>query len=497
MIILRQLKKRYQLIIGYTGTMTIGIGIMLLIPLIILFFYNREVHQAMSFLIPGILSIGFGFFLRSINKNKKDESLKIQEGGVIVIFTWINAVIFSALPFMISGQLNFTQAVFESVSGWTTTGLSVVDVTKTDNIFLFWRSLMQFFGGAGLAVIMLSAIVGPHGLGLYNAEGRSDKLLPNVRKSTKLIMTIYSGYVLAGIILYVIFGMPWFDAINHSMAALSTGGFSVKPGSIGDYNSLSIELITIVLMFLGTINFTAHFVLLKGEVKKFFRIGEIKFMFFLVAVITPIISFLSLNKIYENIGERLRIGSFEVITALSTTGYSIVDGYDNWDSFSVLILIILMIIGGGVGSTAGGIKQYRVYVMLKSLIWNIKQYLLPKNIVRENAINRPEGEYYLKKNHIIEISNFITLYLFIYALGVLIFLFYGYSLQDSMFEFASSLGTVGLSIGITSPDAPKVILWTQTMGMILGRLEFFVIFYSILKIIKDVKLLRIGTKGEK
>ncbi|MBG0765661.1 MAG: TrkH family potassium uptake protein, partial [Tissierellales bacterium] len=138
--------------------------------------------------------------------------------------------------------------------------LSVVDVTKTENIYLFWRSLMQFFGGAGLAVIMLSAIVGPHGLGLYNAEGRSDKLMPNVRKSTKLIMTIYSGYVVAGVILYVLFGMPWFDSVNHSMAALSTGGFSIKPGSIGDYNNLGIELVTIVLMFLGTINFTAHYI---------------------------------------------------------------------------------------------------------------------------------------------------------------------------------------------------------------------------------------------
>jgi trk system potassium uptake protein TrkH len=343
---------------------------------------------------------------------------------------------------------------------------------------------------------MLSAIVGPHGLGLYNAEGRSDKLMPNVRKSTKLIMTIYSGYVVAGVILYVLFGMPWFDSVNHSMAALSTGGFSIKPGSIGDYNNLGIELVTIVLMFLGTINFTAHYVLLKGEIKNFFKIGEIKFMFFLVAVITPIISFLSLSKIYGSLSESIRVGSFEVITALSTTGFSIVDGYNNWEGFSVFILIILMIIGGGAGSTAGGIKQYRVYVMFKSLIWNIRQYLLPRNIVRENAIYRPEGEYYLKKNHIIEISNFITLYLFIYAIGVLIFLLYGYPLQDSMFEFASSLGTVGLSIGITSPDAPVVILWTQTIGMILGRLEFFVIFYSILKIINDIKLVKINYKED-
>jgi trk system potassium uptake protein TrkH len=219
-------------------------------------------------------------------------------------------------------------------------------------------------------------------------------------------------------------------------------------------------------------------------------------MFFLVAVITPLVSFISFNKLYDSLSESFRVGMFEVISALSTTGFSIAGSYKEWNSFSMFLLIILMIIGGGTGSTAGGIKQYRVYVMIKSLIWNIKQYLLPRNIVRENAIYRPEGEYYLKKNHIIDISNFIFLYMIIYLLGVLIFLFYGYSLQDSMFEFASSLGTVGLSIGITSPSVPKVVMWTQTIGMILGRLEFFVIFYSVLKIINDLKLLK-TSKGEK
>ncbi|HSH51964.1 MAG TPA: potassium transporter TrkG, partial [Bacteroidales bacterium] len=179
---------------------------------------------------------------------------------------------------------------------------------------------------------------------------------------------------------------------------------------------------------------------------------------------------------------------FEIISALSTTGFSTV-GYGNWDGFAVFVMIVLMIIGGGAGSTAGGLKQYRVYIMLKSLIWDIKGYLLPKNVIRQNYVNRPEGKYYVTKNHILEVSNFTTLYMITYAIGVGILLLNGYPLKDSMFEFASSLGTVGLSVGITSPHAPSIVLWTQTIGMMLGRLEFIVVFFAAMKIIKDAKLI--------
>lgn len=488
MLYLEQLKHRYELIIGYVGTIILGLGVVLLLPLLLLPIYPSEVGDIKFFIIPSIISIILGYIMRKNIKLAKDVTLTIQEGGVIVIFSWIITILISALPFMLSGQLNFTQGIFESVSGWTTTGLSVVDVTESSHIFLLWRSLMQFFGGAGLAVVMLSAIIGPHGLGLYEAEGRSDKLLPNVTRSTKVIMAIYSSYVLAGIILYIIAGMDWFGAINHSIAALSTGGFSTEVNSIGAYNSLSIELITMILMIAGTINFAAHFLLLRGKFKKFLKIGEIRFMFFLFSLSIPIVAFISLRGLYGSLSKGIRVAAFEVISALSTTGFSTV-GYGDWNYFAVFILIILMIIGGGAGSTAGGIKQYRIYVMIKSLIWNIKSYFTPKNAIKEDYINRPEGKYYVTDKHVTQISNFITIYIICYIIGVLIMVGHGYSLQDSMFEFASSLGTVGLSVGITSSDAPVVILWTEIIGMMLGRLEFFVIFFAGIKVIRDGKFI--------
>jgi trk system potassium uptake protein TrkH len=331
---------------------------------------------------------------------------------------------------------------------------------------------------------MLSAIIGPHGLGLYIAEGRSDKLLPSIAKSTKMILTIYTGYIIAGAFFYSIAGMPIFDSINHSMAALSTGGFSTQPDSIGAYNSFIIEIITIILMLLGTTNFAAHYVLLKGKLKDFFKIDEVKFLFILLFVTIPLVTLVSLINIYPDMGNSLRIGMFELVSALSTTGFSTV-GYTGWPIFAVFVMVVLMSIGGGTGSTAGGIKLYRVNLMIKSLYWNIKSYLQPKSLIEEHFVYRPEGKYYVSKEHSLEVANFIFLYLLTYILGVGVFLAHGYPLKESMFEFASALGTVGLSIGITAASAPSAILWTETFGMILGRLEFFVIFFAIIKIVKD------------
>lgn len=487
MLSIQQLKSRYSLMLGYIGSITLLVSIFLLLPLLVLPNYKTEIQYMTCFVIPALISGILGVIFRSNLKHQTDKYLTIKEAGVIVVVSWLIAIIFSAIPFVLSNQLNLVQALFESVSGWTTTGLSVVDVTKTPKIFLLWRSTMQFFGGAGFAVIMLSAIIGPSGTGLYNAEGRADRLLPNITKSTKMIMSIYTAYTFAGIILYIFAGMPWFDAIIHAFSALSTGGFSSQSGSIGTYNNLSIELITIILMILGTTNFAAHYVLLKGNVKLFFKIGEVKIMLFLIAFFVPLVSFLSLNELYQSLGSGIRIGTFEVVSALSTTGYSIVS-YSNWNSFSIFCIILLMLIGGGTGSTAGGIKLYRIHILYKSLTWNIQQFFLPKNIVRENFVYRPEGKYYIKDKHISEISSFFIIYLMIYAVGVMVFLLYGYSLQDAMFEFASSLGTVGLSIGATSPGSPVLVLLTQMAGMILGRLEIFVLFYAVVKIGNDLRV---------
>ncbi|MGM0500905.1 MAG: TrkH family potassium uptake protein [Bacillota bacterium] len=487
----RIIRSRYKLIAHYIGVLIMSLASFLLLPLTVIPFYPQDISHVNVFLIPSLICLILGFILwRFIKPEQGQVSLSLKEGGIIVLVAWFAAIFVSALPFMLAGKLNFTQAVFEATSGWTTTGLSVIDEAKTSHIFLMWRSIMQFFGGAGLIVVMLSSIIHPYGFGLYNAEGRSDQLLPHVKRSAKAIMLIYSGYTLAGVILYWLVGMGLFDAINHSIAALSTGGFSTRPASIGYWDNLGVELVTWILMLLGTTNFATHFALLKGKFKTFIKNGEIKLMTFLIALFVPLIAYFSLTELYSSLPQLLRRSIFEVITAISTTGFSL-DTFNTWNQFGILSIIILMLIGGGTGSTAGGIKLYRIYLMFKSLVWELKSYFLPQHVVTENYIWRGEKKLYIKPEYIRETANYIYLYLLTYCAGVLVYLAHGYNLVESMFEFASSLGTVGLSVGITAADAPATILWVETIGMILGRLEFLVIFFAVAKIVKDLKYLAV------
>lgn len=355
---------------------------------------------------------------------------------------------------------------------------------------------MQFFGGVGIVLVVLSALSSTFGMRLYNSEGHSDNLLPNLLKSSRLILSIYLGYIIGGIILYYICGMPLFDAINHSISALSTGGFSVKVDSIGYYNNIYIELVTIILMILGTTNFAAHVLLINGNLKRFFKVSEVKFMFIVIAISIPLISFFSLNKLYGDMSTGIRVAAFQVVSALSTAGYSTVD-LGNWSPFAILVLIILMIIGGGAGSTAGGVKLYRVNMMIRSIIWNLRKQFMSEHTIKEDYIYKPQGKVYIQEDDIRNVYNFMFLYMIVYLIGVSIMLIYGYDLQDSMFEFASALGTVGLSVGVTSPDAPTVVLWTETIGMFLGRLEIWIVFIALIKMSKindKNKKLKVGKK---
>lgn len=476
--------KSYKTVLGYIGVLLIIIGLILLLPTITIIFYQEDMKYLYCFVIPAFIAIFIGWLLSKNIKDKRNIQLTHRQDAVIVTITWLLAATFSAFPFILSGQLNFTQAFFEAVSGWTTTGLSVVDVTLTPKIYLLFRSIMQFFGGVGLVLVMLSALSGTYGMRLYNAEGHSDYLLPNLAKSARIILSIYLGYTVAGVLLYVIFGMPLFDAVNHSIGSLSTGGFSTMKDSIGAYHSFPIELITIILMLLGTTNFAAHLLLIKGKFKTFGKIGEVQFMLVLLGILIPAIAFLSLNGVYSDLPRSLRISLFELTSALTTTGYSTVT-YNEWKPLAILVMILLMLIGGGSGSTAGGIKVTRIHLLTKSFYWNIKKMLMPNNRIVQNYVLRPEGKVYIEDNHVSEASYYVFSYLIFYFIGVSILTYYGYSLQDSLFEFASAIGTVGLSVGITAANASPVVLWTETFGMILGRLEIYVVLITFIKITTD------------
>ncbi|HUW70975.1 MAG TPA: TrkH family potassium uptake protein [bacterium] len=468
------------------GSILIIMGVIFLTPLAGFVFYPSERSSAAPFLVSGLSLMLVGTLLVLASGKRGKAPLSELNGSVVVLLSWLLACLVSTIPLMRLGSLGFTQALFESVSGWTTTGLSVVDVTSASHTILLWRSIMQLAGGAGLAIIMLAAFSMPIGAGLYRAEGRTDQLVPHVVRSAKLVMMLYLGYAVAGIIAYRIAGMSLFDAINHSFAAVSTGGFSTRAESIGYWDSPLIEAITIPLMILGNTNFLTAYLLFSRKFRAFFRNGELR-LFALLFVVGSITVFFAVSiGLYPTLGKGIRVAIFESVTALTTTGFSTV-GYGSWNPTGILILIILMLIGGGTCSTAGGIKQYRVYLLGKSIWWEIKRSLSPRNAIIARRIHQGEDYSFVSVDHIMRTGTFVFLYIAVFLMGSCFIATFGYSMSDSLFEFASSLGTVGLSVGITGAGTPLPVLWVQIVGMLLGRLEFFVVFVAIGKMARDVK----------
>lgn len=485
---------------GTIGKLIMLIGFLVLIPIIVIPFYPDEYIYIFSFIIPSLITIFVGYLL-SRPKNYADLNFHwqytMQKGSLTVLFAWGFGIFLGSIPFIMSNQLNIIQAIFESVSGWTTTGLSVMDVSVTPQIFIFYRAFMQFCGGLGFILVMILLVQGHLSMSLFNAEGHPDKLMPNLKKTARLILIIYLSFLIFGTLLYSIFGMPLFDAITHTMCALSTGGFSNKLNSIGEYKSLSIEIVTVFLMIVGTTNFSVLMLVYKRKFREATRVSEVKFMFFLLAIIIPIVTFSLAIDMDLGFIEGFRHALFNVTTALSTSGFSTLN-YANLPPLSLGILIVLMIIGGGAGSTAGGMKMSRIYILLRASLINLKKRFSSKRKITNAYFIKPNGRTLIDNELIFDTLGFFISYLVIYLIGAFtLTLTAKASLSDAMFEFASALGTVGLSIGITNMETNSATLIVEMIGMILGRLEIFIVligFYSIFEIIRQkVKFLKIKT----
>ncbi len=481
------LGQRYRAILAYAGLVCLVVSLLILSPLLLLPAFPQEAHLAWAFLLPGLgLGVPSVMLWRFLTP-RASTSLGRQEGAVIVVLAWTAALLAGAIPFLPGAGLSFTQALFESTSGWTTAGLSVVDVGGASRLLLFYRSVIQLAGGAGLAILMLSALAGPVGPGLSVAEGREEQLLPHVRRSIRLVLRMYLGYVAAGIALLALAGMDWFDAVNHAFTALSTGGFSTRSQSIGYWDSPVIEGAIIGLMLLGTLNFLTVYTLFTGKLRAVVRNSEVRLSGVLLLAGVGLL-FGATGGLYTSLPDRLRAVVFNAVSALSTTGFSTVDTRP-WSSLGWLVLIVLMLIGGGTGSTAGGIKQYRIYVLFRGLVWEVRRLLLPRRAVTEPDVWRGEQRQFVTDSHLRQVALFVFLYLAVFLVGSGLLAAYGYPLQDSLFEFASALSTVGISVGITAPDAPAGVLWAEMGAMVLGRLEFLTVAVGLIRLLRDVPTL--------
>ncbi len=467
--------KQYSLlytIAHYFGIICVLMGFILVLPMILAFFVDKNIELVICFLWPALFSWGIGSVLMfSFEKTELDLTSAITLAALV----WLVISIIGALPFWIARGffgseygLTFLSAVFESMSGFTATGLTMygMRVEGLPRSILFWRSLTQWVGGVGVIVLFLSVLITRSGTiahRLYSAEGRDQRLVPSVVRTTRRIWLIYLGYTLLCVLVLVAVGMPFFDSVNHSMTGLATGGFSVRNESIMFYDSTIIEMAIIPFMILGGISFAMHHELILGKIKTFFDNIEVKAML-IILFISALMLILNQGLEWSNV----RYSSFQVTTALTGTGFNTAV-VANWNDFSKFILTILMVFGGGFGSTASALKLFRVVILFWSLAWFVKRMLLPESAMLKLKI----GDKYYHPDDIMRVAVYAVLYILVLVGGALVFMASGATTIDSLFEVSSALGNVGLSVGLTSSCMPwweKVVLIIE---MWAGRLEIF------------------------
>lgn len=492
-------RQRYRLIGAYVGFIGVIIGVVMLLPLTALVAYPEEWRLAWGFLLPGSFLMGVGTLCWRVLSVRASGLLSLRDATVVVVLSWLLAIGFGTVPYLALSNLSVTQATFESTSGWTTTGLSVLAVGEAPHLILLFRSFTQLFGGAGFVIIAFSVLTSSTLTsstltsqlipGLSAAEGRTEQLVPHVQRSAKWVCGLYFGVVVFGVIAFRWAGMDEFDAINHAFATLSTGGFSTRADSIGAWQSSKIEFVTIVLMLLGSLNYVTSYLALTGRFKAVWRNSELRLQMALVTMASLLLLFGMTLTQSPTCLHAIRTTIFATVTALSTTGFATVN-YQSWNGFGQLITIVLMTIGGQSGSTAGGLKIYRIYVLLQSLLWEIKRWFLPKHSVTELSLWQGERHHFLSDSQRLQISLHMLLYILVLLMGTGVLTAYGHPIQESLFEYASALSTVGLSIGITQPTAPSGLLWAEIVGMLLGRLEITVVLIGFLQVVQDVRVLR-------
>ena len=492
----------YRLIFGYLGLFIAFIGITMLVPLLALFAFPEEAGDWYCFAAPGGAAILVGIALFMLIFKRDKAQLGKHQDAILLVLIWLTSIFIAATPFIIKGDLSFTESVFESTSAFGTIGLTIFKPECYDaHLFVLYRSIICFLGGIGLVLIITSAISDRYGLKLYIAEGHNDKLLPNLAKSARLILTIYVLIILLGMGLYCLAGMKPFDALIHSISAVATGGFSSKPEGLVYFQNLegcnwpAIQAISCVLMIMGAVNFLLHMFLITGKFKKVWRDCEIRTFLILALIFIPLF-FLAVFAHYDwqDPLKALSEGSFTFISSITTTGFAntqiIADpasGVVGIGEAALFLVVICNIIGGGMGSTAGGVKQYRLAIACKSFYWSTRERLSSSNYIYPHYVWRCGEDKEIKANDSSEAFSYIIVYIATLLIGGLITTFAAggdTTFGVGLFEFSNALSSTGLSNGLCQLNAG--VQWTLIVGMFLGRLEILSIFFALYRLGRDI-----------
>ena len=467
----------YKTVFFTLGVLQVVLGLAMIIPVIIQFIYN-ELDS--SFISSGIITIIFGilFFLSNFDHDKK---LNLPQAFLLTALSWLSIAVFGSLPFMFSDlDLNLTDAFFESMSGITTTGSTVIiNLDIAPKSILFWRAILQWLGGIGIIVmaITLMPIMNVGGMQLFkiSSNDTAEKILPKSKEISIRLIVIYSILTFSCALFYKIFGMNIFDSLTHSMTTIATGGFSNYNESIGHFDSVLIETTSMIFILLGSIPFIAYIKFLNGDRNIFFSDTQIK-TFFKVILFSIIILFIYLTLLNKSFLEiSVRSIAFNVISILTGTGYVTRD-FDQWGNFPLIFFLILMFIGGCAGSTACGIKIFRIQLLYHFLSNQLKKIIYPRGIfVIKYDKNNIDDKF------MSSVISFIFLYIVIFFLLTAILSLTGLDFITSISGAATSISNVGPGLGeIIGPNGNFSSLensskWALSMGMILGRLELFAI----------------------
>ena len=470
---------RWRFILKIIGVLTFFFGLTMIFPLLVGLYYRD------ASLIPLLKSMGItvaaGSILYLIFFKAEAEIISQREGMAIVAVGWTAVGLFGAIPFYLGdGSFTFTDAVFESVSGFTTTGSSVLtNIEALSKGLLFWRSFIQWLGGMGIIVLSVAILpfLGVGGMQLYKAEVPSpvpDKLKPRIRDTAMILWKVYALISVAEIVLLMLGGMSLFDAVCHTFTTMPTGGFSTRNASVAHYNSVYFDCVFIFFMVLAGINFSLHYQMIRGKPLAFWQDSECRFFLGAVVILIFVVSLDVFQTVYDTMGDALRYGAFQVVSILTTTGYATAD-YEQWPAMSQLILLLCMFLGASAGSTGGGMKCLRIMLCFKYCYKELFSLIHPRAVTHIKIGGKTVPDDVMRS-----VLGFLALYVGLFAFSSVVLAGLGVDFITSFSAVAATIGNIGPGFGAVGPvenfaGIPVAGKWLLVWCMLLGRLEIFTV----------------------
>lgn len=471
---------RWQFVLHIIGALCVCVGLTMLWPLMWAFWYDDP--GVMPFIISSAITVASGSALFFVFKRGKKGVVSHREGMAIVALGWLAAGIFGGLPFLFAETFpTFIDCVFESLSGFTTTGASVLtDIEAVPRSLLFWRSLTHWLGGMGIIVLSLAILpfLGVGGMQLYKAEVPGpvpDKLKPRIKDTAMVLWKVYLVFSVIETILLMFGGMDLFDALCHTFGTMATGGFSTKNTSVAAFDSAYIDYVITVFMLIAGVNFSLHYLLLKGNPKAMLRDPEFRVFAGLFAVFCIVISvsvYLASN--YETTSDAVRFTSFQVASILTTTGYATAD-YELWPALCQGMLLFCMFVGGCAGSTGGGMKVMRIMLLLKQSYQELFRLIHPRAVSKVKM-----GKTVVPDDVIRGVWGFFILWIGLFVLAAFVVAATGVDVVSSFAASLACIGNIGPGIGSVGPTdnyahLPELAKASLTLCMVLGRLEIYTV----------------------